>query len=398
MKIRIGTTENESRFHHYAAVMESEEIEWIGTISPPFDESTLGTIDAFICSCEHHWPTRLAITACKRLGIPTFHVLDGIVEWRNLFENPRSSVPENGAPLFQPLLSDLTFAMGSAQEWALRWLGNERVAATGLPRLDCIPRHPCRTGQANGHKRLMVATANTPWFTDDQQLRFLEEFGALKRGLVDEELEVDVLWRVADPVREALNLPISSVESLRESLSRVDAVVTTPSTLAVEAMQMGIPTMVFDPYRCPILTPSAWWAGSAVDVLTQLPALLAPDAMRSSLQNALAQLASPQSGATERVRQRILRMTKGVAACTDAKERRVEKSSQGSVAPISAPGAWLCRLSPSEIQGIAATVPSLERKLYAKEQELKRLFEERQKPSLRHAVGCVSRWLFKSIH
>lgn len=389
--IRIATPENEARFHHYAPVVTADGFEWLGTVRPPFDERSLAGVDALIVSCEHHWPTRLAIAACKRLGIPTFHVLDGIVEWRNLFENPRSSQPENGPPLFQPLLSDHTFTMGEAQRRTLEWLGNRMVTATGLPRFDGMKVNPCRTGRPTNPAALLIATANTPWFTDEQQHVFEREFSILidrfKSGAASDGQSFHCRWRVAAPVAERFGLVRDEPGSAAEALALCDALITTPSSLAVEAMLLGIPTLVFDPFACPALTPNAWSATSAGTVMELLPSLMSPGEKRAGLQDSLREWITPcDAGASERVRAWIRSIVATGSPPTDAGEflqppSRSNDGNSGSEAAI------------TYLEGLAATIPTLDRSIAAKQREIERLLAERRQPTLRHSLGCLYRCL-----
>lgn len=392
VKIRIATTENEARFHHYREVVESPNFEWCGTLDPPFTDEKFSGVDAFICSCEHHWPTRLAIAACKKLGIPTFHVIDGIVEWRNLFENPRTSEKANGAPLFQPLISDHTFAMGQVQQRALQWLGNSAVHATGLPRLDGVVAAPCRFGKPAGPPRLLVATANTPWFTEAQEEQFGREFERLIAGLPGAVPHLQCTWRLAAPVVEKFKLPHALAESAAQTLAATDALVTTPSSLAIEAMLLGVPTLIFDPYACPVLTPSAWAATSADSVLQLLPSLLAPDAKRASLQDSLRDLIAPADGkAAERIRESVLGVVNGKRIPDDPASPSGQVVPPGDRLDRPDPSAWMANLSLSEMQGLVASIPALDRIIHEKQQHIDRLYQERSNPTFRHAFGCIYR-------
>lgn len=383
--MRLATTEDELRFHHYAAVVDAPEFEWLGAVQPPFDEHSLAGVDALIVSCEHHYPSRLAIAACGRLGVPTFHVLDGIIEWRNLFENPRSMDRSQGAPLFQPLISDYTFAMGRIQQQTLQWLGNSSVLPTGLPRLDCLDPQPCREGSPPKPARLMVCTANSPWFTLEQREVCLREFGRLAEGLMglqeESDLDCEVVWRVADSVAEALGLASQVEGAAVEALESCHALITMPSSIAVEAMLLGVPTLIFDPFARPILSPSAWSSTSVETVLRLLPSLLAPNAHRSSLQDfLLAGITASDRGATQRIRDIISRVV------VDGYSPDHESLDSGFTSRVGA-------LEPQEAKykGLADTIPLLDRRIVEKNRVIEALHRERARPTVRHALGCLYR-------
>ena len=48
--IRIATSENEARFHHYASVVDHPSIDWLGRIDPPYDKESLNGVQAFIAT------------------------------------------------------------------------------------------------------------------------------------------------------------------------------------------------------------------------------------------------------------------------------------------------------------------------------------------------------------
>lgn len=133
-KIALATPEPPSRLINYDSVASHPDVDWRGQLPYPYYPQDLENIDAIIVSDEWAPGVRACIAACKLKGIPTFHVLDGVIRWKNLFENPRSLVPENGSPFMRPLMSDMTFVMGDLQAAVLRWLGNSMICVSGLPR------------------------------------------------------------------------------------------------------------------------------------------------------------------------------------------------------------------------------------------------------------------------
>ena len=378
-KIRLATPEPAGRHHHYIAIADQPGIDWVGVVAPPWEESLPGKVDALIVSCEYFWVNRLAIAACQRLGVPTCHVLDGILEWRNLFENPRTTVAETGAPLYRPLISDHTFAMGEIQRLTLQWLGNDNVHAFGLPRFDALPVKPCRVGPIEGRPKVLIATANTPWFSEEQKNRFCEEFGRLV-DLLRPRSDLAIEWRVTEPVAVEFGLKNSTQQPSTVALQSVTALITTPSSLVIESMRLGVPTLVFDPYACPILNPSAWQATSASTVLQLLPSLLAPDAERAGLQNTLRDFSTPKE--------------------TDAAKKIAEflhhSDRDSGLAPAALTSLEGAITSQSEdwkkIAGHAATVPALEKKIREQFHVIGEFTRAHNHPNFRKVCGVFWRW------
>jgi len=379
-KIRLVTPEPPARHHHYIALAEQPGIEWLGVVAPPWEDSLPGKVDAVIVSCEYFLGNRLAIAACQRFGIPTYHVLDGILEWRNLFENPRTTVAENGAPLYRPLISDHTFAMGEIERLTLQWLGNDSVHAFGLPRFDALPVKPCRVGPIEGRPKVLIATANTPWFSDEQKTRFCDEFGRLV-DLLRPRSDLAIEWRVAEPVAVEFGLANSTQQPSTVALQSAAALITTPSSLVIESMRLGVPTLVFDPYACPILNPSAWHATSANTVLQLLHSLLAPDDERAGLQNTLRDFSTPKG--------------------TDAAKKIAEFLCHTERDTIPAPSALTsleaATTSQSEelkqLAGLAATIPALEKKIREQTSVIGEFTRAHNQPTFRNLCGVATRWI-----
>ncbi|MEH6518296.1 MAG: hypothetical protein V7742_16595 [Halioglobus sp.] len=92
-------------------------------------------------------------------------------------------------------------------------------------------------------------------------------------------------YRVSQILEDRLGVTGNGGEAAEEALSRADALITTPSTLAIEAMLMGVPTLIFDPFALPTLTPSAWYATHWSSVMSSLDSLLAPSDECAELQD-----------------------------------------------------------------------------------------------------------------
>lgn len=392
--IRIATTESASRFHHYEPVVRSEGFEWLGQIRSPLTPEVLNSVDAMVFSDEFWQPTRLAIAACRMAGVATFHILDGIVEWRNLFENPRSLSPEQGAPLFQPLMCDLTFCVGSVQESVLKWLGNRNVIGTGLPRLDSVPVGDCRTEKTESPVRLLVATANTPWFDAHQEQVFLREFGALVNLLAGETSraggDLRIAWRVSRIAADQLSIENNSAGTLQQALEQCDAFITTPSTAAVEAMLLGVPTLIFDPYCCPAFIPSAWAANSAEGVCRLLPSLLQPCSHRIRLQNSLRDLV------THSDHQATFRVSQAIRDWVSGKELARVAVREGKSSDNQQFGS-LWEQSPELYTAIQMTLPSLEATILTQRNEISELKAKLRNGTIRGRLSSLSDRVLKSV-
>lgn len=177
------------------------------------DQDYRDSLDGLIVSGEWLLPDRLAVIKCSQQGIPTFHFMDGILEWRNLFENPRSTDASRGSPLYQPILSDFTFCLGQLQKLQLEWLGNSNVVASGLPRLGCEKIATSRRQNHPSTRSVLIATANTPWFTDEQKLEFCREFVPFYERCRDQS-EFSIKWRLAPSLWNELGKKIQRLRPI----------------------------------------------------------------------------------------------------------------------------------------------------------------------------------------
>lgn len=234
-------------------------------------------------------PEVTLLREAREAGIPTLVIADGVLEYRNTWLNP-TAVP--GA-LFQPVLTDKIATIGPSQARILESWGNRGVCEiVGAPRLDGLldTRQP-RDGETPF--RILVATARTPGFTPDQMEWVARGLSDLKAwferadGRVgDRDIEVD--WRLTGGLAERLGVESQIIETLgmefHAHLRAVDALITTPSTTALEGMLLGLPVAVLDYTNSPVYVPPAWAISANAHLDIVLPELLDPPDARKLFQ------------------------------------------------------------------------------------------------------------------
>ena len=244
---------------------------------------------------DETWPYGAeALAASRARRVPSLHLADGILEWHNLWENPRSLTEARGAPLFQPLLCDKIGCLGRSQARVLDALGNTgRCEVTGSPRFDSLLDVRRRTRPAPDAFRLLVATANRPAFTEAQRRLVEESLHAVKRwadrhGEVN-GVPVELVWRLSDGLDVALGVGDGRTPSapLVEQLTHCDALITTPSTLQLEAMIVGLPVALLDFANRPHYVPAAFTATAERHVPDVIANLVAPPPARLLHQQAI---------------------------------------------------------------------------------------------------------------
>ncbi|MEZ6243885.1 MAG: hypothetical protein R3B57_12685 [Phycisphaerales bacterium] len=190
-----------------------------------------------------------AIRAARAAGVPTLLLMDGIVEWRNTHANPHVD-----AKFLRPAPVDLVACAGWIDRAILRSMWND-ARATGLPRLAHSGERP-PLGD-----RLLIATARRPAFSEAEHERVRWALQRLAHAV--ERLGVPTTWRIAGRLAEEIGVERDTAP-LAESLRRARAVMTTVSTLMIEAMGAGRPTAIIHPHDSPLWHPALWvWRASS---------------------------------------------------------------------------------------------------------------------------------------
>lgn len=225
-------------------------------------------------------------------GLPTLLLADGILEYRNTFENPRVAA---GA-IFQPVVAHKIACLGRSQARVLESWGNAaQTEITGSPRFDRYRGRTRRTRSEREPFKVLVMTAITPYFTEAQHGQVRQSLLDLKRvfdaGFTREGIAYEVEWRVTKGMQREIGVETLVTDltgrELADVLARVDAVISTPSTAMVEAMLLGLPVAVLDYTNSPLYVQPAWRITAAEHIGPVLVELAAPPAPKMQFQDAL---------------------------------------------------------------------------------------------------------------
>lgn len=255
--------------------------------------------DLAIFFSEHFERFRTAVIQLNAKGCRTLYAIDGILEWRNAFEN-RGSEP--ACPwTMRPVLSHKVAAIGRSQARLLDFWGNkDKVELVGLPRFDRLvvennfQKPGNESAQPNSTKdekaspkKLMVMTAKWPAFTDEQEEIVQKSLISIKRFL-DTRQDIEVIWRLTGGLEAQLKIENSmgscNKGELVEQLTSCDALITTPSTAMLEGVLMGKPTAILEFNDCPQLTGSAWQIRHEDQIPATVDELLCPPESKMALQ------------------------------------------------------------------------------------------------------------------
>ena len=197
--------------------------------------------------------------------IPILILSDGIVEYRNTWEHPE--LVEGS--VFQPLFGHKLACIGRGQSRVVESWGNAGCCeVVGLPRLDEVDLTQVPPVSETGPFRILVATANTPAFDQQQRNTVVRSLTELKAWFelnpAVNSRPIEVIWRLSDGLGAELGVekeqhdeddvrpPISSV------IENVDAVITTPSTIYLESVLRKRPTAMLDFHNSPKYFSAAW--------------------------------------------------------------------------------------------------------------------------------------------
>ncbi len=144
-------------------------------IAPPdavTNEARPGDLAIFFS--EHFERFRTAIHELQRRNVATLYAIDGILEWRNAWQNRET---EPACPwTMRPILCHKAACIGASQARTLSAWGNaDKVEVVGIPRLDHLrpessPEDRVSPEYRSGQPfRLLVMTAKWPGFTKSQR-------------------------------------------------------------------------------------------------------------------------------------------------------------------------------------------------------------------------------------
>ena len=249
--------------HHAAPLMDRMALQ---IVAPEHVVEIAKPGDLAIFFSEHFDRFRSACQILKQQDVATVYLVDGILEWRNSWEN---SPDEPACPYaMRPVLSHKAACIGPSQARVLESWGNQgKTEVVGIPRLDGLKS--CRTRRLESDEfHLLVMTAKTPGFSDHQiQLTKSALFDLKNRlaalsGASPGDRPIRVTWRLTAGLDQEIGVDnqltdLSGVE-LAATLQTVDAVISTPSTAMLEAMLLDLPVAALDYHNCPAYLPTAW--------------------------------------------------------------------------------------------------------------------------------------------
>ena len=302
--------------HHVAPVTENLDVQIVDA-AEVVKVANAGDVTLFFS--EHFDRFRQSVTELKQKNVATIYMIDGILEWRNAWEN---QIEEIACPFaMRPVLSHKVACIGENQARVLNGWGNAgKTEIIGVPRFDRYAKNTSSRSTENKTERfrLLVMTAKTPAFTDDQWARVRQSIADVKSFADQHSDSVEIIWRLTGGLDSELGVRNTASDltgvQLCDQLKEVDAVISTPSTAVVESMLAGKPTALLNYYDCPSYLNLAWSINHASQLESVIAQLKDPAAPKMHFQDQqLQQLLYRESSASERLI-RLVRAMQDVAS------------------------------------------------------------------------------------
>lgn len=289
----VGTP---AEVNHHAAPLKGDLDVVVIDAAEVVERAVAGDVAIFFS--EHFDRFRQAVVNLKEKNVATIYMIDGILEWRNAWENDPDEIACPYA--MRPVLAHKVACIGENQARVISGWGNaNKTEIVGVPRFDCYGKESVnnRRGEAapdhrlGGNEKLvpvnrvssneqlesrkplgsadrfrvLVMTAKTPAFTDRQWATVKRSVMDCKNYFDQHVDQIDVTWRLTGGLDQYISVSNAASEltgvELRDQLEQVDAVISTPSTAVVEAMLVGRPTALLNYFDCPCYLNPAWRIG-----------------------------------------------------------------------------------------------------------------------------------------
>ncbi|MCM2370256.1 hypothetical protein [Aporhodopirellula aestuarii] len=265
--------------------------------------------DLAIFFSEHFERFRTAIGKLKTRNVATLYAIDGILEWRNAWEN---RADEPACPwTMRPVLCHKVACIGASQARNLSEWGNaDKVEIVGIPRFDHLSRPAVLGDRSDEPFRLLVMTAKWPGFTPQQRSQITQSLIELREWVhVTKKIgerPIELIWRLTGGLEQVVGvdneLQDTTGEDLATALRRADATITTPSTAQLESMLLGKPTAILDYTNSPLYVGAAWRVTSRGQFTDTVPQLCDPPPERMHFQDCvLADALQREVSATDRM-------------------------------------------------------------------------------------------------
>lgn len=226
------------------------------------------------------------ILKCRLLNIDTLLLSDGIIEWENMYNNP--FVIRNGIKLYNPIHHKFFATSGEIEKNFFESISDSKCINFTPERMKSPELSLNRTIMK---EYVLLTTANKAYFNSTEKTLLVDILLALQREL----LEVSQKYKVRIFDKELLSKLKEKDESLFndidssfcECISNVNSVFTTPSSIALTAMELKVPVCQIIYRNTPIFVQSGWMLTNKYLIRKTVGDILDPDPERMSFQTSM---------------------------------------------------------------------------------------------------------------
>ena len=197
-------------------------------------------------------PGALLEVASLATRCPAICIVDGVVEWRNSYENPLFA--SSDFCLFHDSIFDYYLCSKNSSV--------ESLAGLGIPvlTLEEFVTSSCLTNNIASYDTCLVTTARLPYFDSTEKSLLLAELPRICDYIVTSGRQLKLRIFDKDLLKSLSEYRCFNVinESFQSALATADLLFTTPSTVSLDAMAKGIPVIHIDVRDGPLLVQSGW--------------------------------------------------------------------------------------------------------------------------------------------
>lgn len=220
------------------------------------------------------------VILANKLGIKTLSLVDGVLEWNNLYNNPKLNIYKYKQ--YNPILSSYSLVIGDEQLKYLSCLNPKTECYKFIPKRMKMQKNLLK--ENNIKYDILITTANTPYFNEEEKQLLVVLITNIVENLVD---CYNVVFRIFDDELLA-NLPNNILNkkdgTFQEILNEVSIVITTPSSIVLEAMQNDKPTAQIIYRSSPLFFQSGWLITDMVNIEDTIKDMFLMDERRMEFQ------------------------------------------------------------------------------------------------------------------
>ena len=227
------------------------------------------------------------LSKCTSAGIRTLTITDGIYEWENAYNNPKHK--RNDIALHDPIPSSAIVMTGGYGQKYLKTINSGTNFFRHIPyrMQNSEMTQQCKSAQQE--KIVLLTSARTSSFSTEELQRAIVLY-----SLVIKECEsqcIKIRYRIFDEnLAEHLKIPKKDNNlsgSFKDSLQSISAVISSPSSVCLEAMANFLPVAIIDYRDSPIFMQSGWRIHQSVSIPTVLNSMMQMEESRMKYQSSV---------------------------------------------------------------------------------------------------------------